>query len=134
MRITHMKTNTKRNLFTLIAIGAIALAGYAFAEPGFGGGRGGWQGQGFAVAHLTKALNLTTDEQAKVQPLIDQARPQIIAIHKDAMQKTQAVIDNTMTQIRPILTADQQKKFDALQKARQDMRNAMQEMHAAMSQ
>ena len=134
MRITHMKTNTKRNLFTLIAIGAIALAGYAFAEPGVGGRHGGWQGQGFAMAHLTKALNLTTDEQAKVQPLIDQARPQIIAIHKDAMQKTQAVIDNTMTQIRPILTADQQKKFDALQKARQDMRNAMQEMHAAMSQ
>jgi len=33
-----------------------------------------------------------------------------------------------------MLTPDQQKKFDALQKARQDMRNAMQEMQAAMSQ
>ena len=71
---------------------------------------------------------------SEVQPLIDQARPQIIAIHKDAMQKTQAVIDNTMSQIRPLLTADQQKKFDALQKARQDMRNARQEMHAAATQ
>lgn len=57
-----------------------------------------------------------------------------MAIHKDAMQKTQAVIDGTMTQIRPMLTGDQQKKFDAIQKARQDMRTAMQEMHAAMSQ
>lgn len=127
----------KRNLLTLAAIGAIAFAGYAFAQPegGFGGGRrGGWHGQGFAMAHLTKALNLTPDQQSKVQPLVDQARPQIIAIHKDAMEKTHAILDKTMSQIRPILTPDQQKKFDALQKARLDMRNAMQEMHAAMTQ
>jgi len=131
-----MKTNMKRNILTLAVVGAIALAGYAFAEPqgGFGGRHGGWHGQGFAMGHLTKALNLTSDQQSKVQPLIDQARPQIIAIHKDAMEKTQAIIDNTMTQIRPILTADQQKKFDALQKARQDMRNAMQELHSAMAE
>jgi len=131
-----MKTNMKRNILTLAVVGAIALAGYAFAEPqgGFGGRHGGWHGQGFAMGHLTKALNLTPDQQSKVQPLIDQARPQIIAIHKDAMEKTQAIIDNTMTQIRPILTADQQKKFDALQKARQDMRNAMQELHSAMAE
>ncbi len=136
-----MNTNTKRNLTTFAAIGAIALGGYAFAEPeGGGGGRhgghGGWRGHGgaFALEHLTKSLNLTPDQQAKVQPLIDQAKPQIVAIHKDAMEKTHAIMDKTMTQIRPILTPDQQKKFDALQKARQDMRNAMQEMHAAMTQ
>jgi len=127
----------KRNLFTVAA--AVAVAGYAFAQPEDGpGGRGhfhgGGHGQGFAFAHLTKALNLTPDQQSKVQPLIDQARPQIIAIHKEAMEKTHAIIDKTMTQIRPMLTPDQQKKFDALQKARQDMRNAMQEMHAAMGQ
>ena len=139
-----MKTNTKRNLMTFTAIGVIALGGFAFAQSpdagGFGGhghgGPGGWRGHGgaFAMEHLTKSLNLTPDQQAKVQPLIDQAKPQIIAIHKDAMEKTHAIMDKTMTQIRPILTADQQKKFDALQKARQDMRNAMQEMHAAMQQ
>ena len=86
------------------------------------------------MGHLTKALNLTPDQQSKVQPLLDQARPQIIAIHKDAMEKTHAIIDKTMSQIRPVLTPEQQKKFDALQKARQDMRSAMQELHAAMSQ
>src|SRR6266704_4248481 len=136
MRINQMKTNMKRNILTLAVVGAIALAGYAFAEPqgGFGGRHGGWHGQGFAMGHLTKALNLTPDQQSKVQPLIDQARPQIIAIHKDGMEKTHAIIDKTMTQIRPMLTPDQQKKFDALQKARQDMRSAMQELHAAMTE
>src|SRR2546428_11612822 len=136
MRINQMKTNMKRNLLTFTAVGALALAGYAFAEPqdGFGGRHGGWHGQGFAMEHLTKSLNLTPDQQSKVQPLIDQARPQIIAIHKDAMEKTHAVMEKTASQIRPILTADQQKKLDALQKAHQDMRNAMQELHAAMSE
>jgi len=34
----------------------------------------------------------------------------------------------------PLLTPEQQKKFDALQKARQDVRNAMQELHQAMAE
>jgi Spy/CpxP family protein refolding chaperone len=132
-----MKTNMKRNLLTFAIAGAIALGGFAWVNAqdsagGFGGHQGGWRGHQFAMQHLTKSLNLTSDQQTKVQPLLDQARPQIIAIHKDAMQKTQAIMDKTMSQIRPILTADQQAKFDALQKARQDMRNAMQELHSAM--
>jgi Spy/CpxP family protein refolding chaperone len=132
-----MKTNMKKNLLTFATAGAIALGGFALVNAqdgggGFGGQRGGWRGHQFAMQHLTKSLNLTADQQTKVQPLLDQARPQIIAIHKDAMQKTQAIIDKTMSQIRPILTGDQQAKFDALQKARQDMRTAMQELHAAM--
>jgi periplasmic protein CpxP/Spy len=134
----QMKTsNMKRNLLTLVTAGAIALGGFAVvsAQDGTGSaGHRGFRGHQFAMQHLTKSLNLTPDQQAKVQPLFDQARPQIIAIHKDAMQKTQAIIDKTMSQVRPMLTPEQQTKFDALQKARQDMRNAMQELHAAMAE
>jgi hypothetical protein len=59
--IIQMKTNTKRNLVTLAAVGAIAIGGYAFAQPqgGFGGGHGGWRGHNFGMEHLTKALDLT---------------------------------------------------------------------------
>jgi Spy/CpxP family protein refolding chaperone len=133
----QMKTsNMKRNLLTLATAGAIALGGFALvnAQDGTGPAGHGFRGHQFAMQHLTKSLNLTSDQQAKVQPLIDQAKPQIIAIHKNAMQQTQAILDKTMSQIRPMLTPEQQTKFDALQKARQDMRNAMQEMHAAMAQ
>jgi periplasmic protein CpxP/Spy len=131
----QMKTNMKRNLLTLAAAGAIALGGFALVDAQDGSGFAGHgRGHQFAMQHLTKSLNLTADQQTKVQPLLDQAKPQIIAIHKDAMQKTQAIIDKTMSQIRPLLTSDQQTKFDALQKARQDMRNAMQELHAAMAE
>lgn len=122
----------KRNLLTLIAVGAIALGGFAIAQAE--GGPGRWHGQGLSLQHLTKTLNLTSDQQAKVQPILNQAKPQIIAIHKDAMQKTQAVMATTMSQIRPLLTPEQQTKFDAVQKARQDMRAAQQELHNAMKE
>ena len=122
----------KRNLLPLAAVGAIALGGFALAQAQ--GGPGRWHGQGLSLEHLTKTLNLTSDQQAKVQPILDQARPQIIAIHKDAMQKTQAVMASTMSQIRPLLTPEQQTKFDAVQKARQDMRTAQQELHNALKE
>ena len=124
----------KRNLLTLAAAGAIALGGFALvqAEPGHRGGD--WHGHGFAFEHLTKGLDLTAEQQAKVQPIVDQAKPQIIAIHKDAMQKSQAVIDGAMSQIRPLLTPDQQKKFDDMQKARQNLRNAQKNLHDAMKE
>jgi Spy/CpxP family protein refolding chaperone len=67
---------------------------------------------------LPERLNLTADQKAKVQPLIDQARPQIQTIRQEAMQKTRAVIDNTMAQIRPLLTAEQQQKLDSMKTER----------------
>jgi len=80
---------------------------------------------------MTETLKLTPDQQAKVQPIVDQTKPQIIAIHQEAMEKTKAVMDKTMSQIRPLLNADQQKKLDALQKAHQELMNAMKELHEA---
>jgi Neuraminidase (sialidase) len=112
-----------------MAVGAIALGGFAIAQAQ--GGHGRWQGHALSLEQLTKTYTLTSDQQSKIKPLLDQARPQIIAIQKDAMQKTQTVVDSTMSQVRPLLNSTQQAKFDAVQKAKQDMRNAMQELHSA---
>jgi hypothetical protein len=116
----------KQNLLALTAAAAIALGGFgvALAKTGPAGHRVG-------LEHLTKSLNLTPDQQAKVQPILDQARPQIAAIHQDAAQKTKAVITNTVEQIRPLLTPEQQKKLDAQQKAHEDLRTARKELHEA---
>jgi Spy/CpxP family protein refolding chaperone len=126
----------KRNLLTLVAASAIALGGFvvAQAQPGAGGGGGRWHGHGFGLRHLTEKLNLTADQQTKVQPILDQAKPQIAAIHQEARQKAKGVMDSTLSQIRPLLTADQQKKLDAIQKAHQDMMNARKELHEAMEE
>jgi Spy/CpxP family protein refolding chaperone len=121
----------KRNLLTFAAVGTIALGGFAIAQ---GQGPGRWHGEGLSLEHLTKTLSLTSDQQAKVGPILNQAKPQLSTIHQDAMQKTQAVMDSTMSQIRPLLNAGQQKKFDDLQKARQDLRTAQQELHNALKE
>jgi protein CpxP len=126
----------KRNLLALTAVVAIALGGYAvaLAENRPGAGHGRWHGHAFGLEHMTKSLDLTPEQQAKVQPIVDQTRPQIVAIHEDAMQKTKAVMDNAMSQIRPLLTAEQQKKLDAQQKAHEDMRNARKALQESLKE
>jgi Spy/CpxP family protein refolding chaperone len=123
----------KRNVLTLVAAGAIALGGFMVvqAQPGPGGG-GHWHGRGFGLQRMTEKLDLTSDQQTKVQPIIDGAKPQIDAIHQEAMQKTKAVMDTKLSEIRPLLTPDQQKKLDDIQKAHQDMMNAHKELRDAM--
>ena len=107
----------ERNLLTLMAAGAIVLGCFVMvqAQPGPGGG-GPRHGKRFMLERITKDLNLTSEQQTKVQPIIDQAKPQLAAIHQEAMQKMKAVMDSTMSQIRPLLTPDQQKKLDDIQK------------------
>lgn len=118
---------------TLLAITiASALGALAVQAEGHGGHGGGKQGPwGDPLGHLTKELNLTPDQQAKVAPIVDQAKPQIIAIHQEAMQKTQAVMETSAAQIRPLLTPEQQTKFDSLRKAHGDMMKARMEMREA---
>jgi Spy/CpxP family protein refolding chaperone len=86
---------------------------------------------GNPLEHLSESLNLTAEQKTKVQPIIDQAKPQIAAIHQEAMEKMKAVMESTGAQIRPLLTPQQQEKFDAMKKAHEDMHKAMQEMHNA---
>ena len=121
----------KRNLLTLAVAGVIALGGFVVAQAQAGGGFGCPHGHGFGLQHLTEKLNLTSDQQTKVQPILDAAKPQIAAIHQEAMQKMKGVMDSTLSQVRPLLTADQQTKLDAIQKAHQDMMNAVKELHDA---
>jgi Spy/CpxP family protein refolding chaperone len=132
----------KRNVLAVIAAGAIALGGYVVvqAQPGAGtggpcaGAGGQWHGHAFGLQHLTDKLNLTADQKAKVQPILDAAKPQFAAIHQEAMQKMKTLMDGTLSQIRPLLNADQQTKFDAIQKAHQDMMNARKELHDAVQE
>ncbi len=126
----------KRKLLAITTSAALALGvlGVYAQGPEHGHGHGGMGGPGKwgnPLEHLTKELDLTADQQAKVSPIVDQAKPQIKAIHEEAMQKTHAIMENCAAQIRPLLTPTQQAKFDALQKAHQDMMNAMREMHQA---
>ena len=115
----------KRNFLTLAATALIILDGFAVVQAQ--SPRGG--GPGHAVERLTAGLNLTPDQQAKIQPIIDQAQPKIAEIHREAMQKMKAVVDDTASQIRPLLTPEQQKKLDENQNARQGRMGAYKKGH-----
>ena len=103
---------TKTKLIALTIAGALSLGTIGlYAQENVKGGPhafGHHGGGGFGIEHLTKELDLTADQQAKVQPILDAAKPQIKAIHEEAMQKIQAIMESTSAQIRPILTAPQQ--------------------------
>jgi len=94
----------KRKIIALTAVCSLALGAFAVAQAGHGRHGKGGHGMINPLRHLTEELNLTADQKAKVQPIVDQAKPQIRAIHQEAMQKATAVMDTTMAQIRPLLT------------------------------
>lgn len=137
----------KQSVFAVAAAGAIALAGIgiAVAEDGNadcpaggrwghgGSGMRGHRGHGMMFEHMTEELNLTADQQAKVKPIVDAARPQLQAIHEEAMQKSKAVMDDTMAKVRPLLTPEQQKKADDIKAAHQQMRDAQKKLRNAKS-
>jgi Spy/CpxP family protein refolding chaperone len=116
-----------------VALLVTVSIGLAQDPTGKNNGPRRWQHQrGNRLEHLTKALDLTPDQQAKVKAIFEQAKPQIQAAREEGRQKVKAIGDNVRSQIRPILTPAQQTKWDAMQKAREDMRKAREEMRAAM--
>jgi len=107
----------------------LVIAGpFAWAQMGpMGGGQGGGQmGHGpmspdQKLQMLTQQLSLTTDQQAKIKPLLESESQQMQALHQDSslsredrMSKMQQIRQGTNDQIKPILTSDQQQKFQEM--------------------
>ena len=133
----------KRKLITFTTAAALALGAavtlnaHPHGEKGERGRHGGhhkMMKMGMGVEHLTKELELTEAQKSQVQPIVDQVKPQIRQIHQEAMEKRKAVMDNAAAQIRPLLTPEQQKKFDAMRAAHEKMREAKREMREAKQQ
>ena len=122
--------NMKQTLTVIAVIAAIALGAFSFAQAQPSGGPHGGRYMN-PLEEMSSSLNLTDAQKAKVQPIVDQAKPQLQTIHQEAMTKAKAVIDASITQIRPLLTPEQQTKLDAIVKAHEDLHNAMKELHEA---
>lgn len=74
------------------------------------------------LAHLTKMLNLSTEQQAKIRPILDNETQQMQTLRQDTtmsredkMTKMRSIRENSMTQITPILTSEQQQKWQEMQ-------------------
>jgi periplasmic protein CpxP/Spy len=74
------------------------------------------------MQHLTQMLNLTSDQQAKIRPILDNEAQQMQALRadtsmarEDKMGKMRSIRETTNSQIKPILTTDQQQKWQQAQ-------------------
>ena len=71
--------------------------------------------------HLSRMLNLTDDQKAKVLPILQGESTAMQGLHQDTSlspqdrhTKMRGIHENTISQIRPVLTADQQAKLDSM--------------------
>ena len=128
-------------IFRKLALLAVcALATVAFAQQDTPPPQGGAEGQGHRrgmmstddqLKSLTEKLNLTSDQQAKVKPILEDTHSQMQKImqdesssREDKMTKMRSLHESASSKIRDILTDDQKKKFDDMQT---EMQNHMRE-------
>lgn len=110
-----------RGLALSLAVAVAPLALHAedagtFAPPPHHHHGPGGPGGPSPLQGLTRMLELTDAQKAQIQPILDQAEPQLKAIHAEAAAKAAAVLQSVQTQIKPYLTADQQQELDVMAK------------------
>jgi protein CpxP len=78
------------------------------------------------IKHLTKKLNLSSDQQAKLKPILEDQRKQMDTIHNDSslsredrFSKMQALRQSSDTEIKGVLNEDQQKNFEKMREEQQ---------------
>ena len=65
--------------------------------------------------HLRRALDLTSEQQAKVGPIVESTTAKLEAIRVETAERVRAVMEESKRAIAPELTAEQQKKLEKLE-------------------
>ncbi len=86
------------------------------------GGRGMRMDPDQQLAHLTSALNLTTDQQSQIKPLLVDRQQKMQALmqneslsQEDRRAQMRTISQGTNNSIKAILTDEQKQKFDTMQ-------------------
>jgi periplasmic protein CpxP/Spy len=145
----EMKTNVAgKNGMRMAAVllCSVALALPALAQSGTtasggqdqsqgpppGGGPGGRRGGGpeQRLEMMTKELSLTPDQVAKIKPILEDGRKQMMALRdaggaqEDRRAKMMELQKSESTQIKAVLSEDQKPKFEAMEaRQRERMRD-----------
>ncbi len=89
------------------------------------GGRGGMRmDPDHQLARLTSALNLTTDQQSQIKPLLVDRQQKMQALFQnqslsqdDRRAQSRTISQGTNNSIKALLTDEQKQKFDAMQES-----------------
>jgi Spy/CpxP family protein refolding chaperone len=120
--------------FLLLAICLLAVGAWAQQNPPAQGGgddqgrpRRGMPSVDDQVKNLTEKLSLTDDQQGKVKTILEDTRSQMMKVmqddsmsREDKMTKGRSLREAANGKIREVLTDDQKKKFDDMQKEMQE--------------
>ena len=87
---------------------------------------GGMMSSDQQLAHMTKKLKLTSDQQSQIKPILDDRQQQMMALHQDSsmsrqdkMAKMKSIHDDSNAKIEAILTDQQKPQFEAMQAKQQ---------------
>jgi Spy/CpxP family protein refolding chaperone len=73
------------------------------------------------MTHLTHRLNLTDDQQAKIQPIITKAEEQIQSIQRDDLGHISSIMKEANAGIAPLLNPAQQAELQKMEQERERM-------------
>ena len=140
-----------RKILCTIAFTGLLTLGMAFAQdqstatttaPPMHGPRHQMMNPDKQLEHLTKALNLTSDQQTQIKPILENQQQQMMQIHQDTslsrddkMAKAKSLHDDTTGKIEAVLNDQQKQKYAAMQQKMQErMQRRMQGGSAAQPQ
>jgi periplasmic protein CpxP/Spy len=116
-----------KRFFLHSALAAAVVFGGATAYAQMGGPGGGPYGQHQPMSAdqhlqmLTQQLNLTSDQQGQIKPILENESQQMESLRSDTslsqqdrMSKMREIRQNTAEQIKPILTQEQQTKWEQM--------------------
>ena len=83
------------------------------------------------VDHLSTQLNLTEEQRMKIKPIAEDVFKQMDKVRQDSSlpeperrEKMKQIHENALSQVKPILNADQQKKLDEMMSSHSHHGNA----------
>ncbi len=129
------KSLTSFTLASLLFIGASASAVLAQTDappppPPMGGmhGHGMRMDPAKQLAHLTKTLSLTPDQQAQIKPILEDRDQQAMALHSDTslsqqdkMAKMKGIHESSDAKIQGVLNDQQKQQYAAMKQKQMEM-------------
>lgn len=88
------------------------------------------------LAHMTKALNLSSDQQAQLKPVLQDRHDQLMQLHQDSslsredrMSKIKALDADSNSKVLAVLNDQQKTKYNQMVADRQEHRQEMRQNH-----
>ncbi|HVW76187.1 MAG TPA: hypothetical protein VHB45_01140 [Alloacidobacterium sp.] len=126
----------RKTLCSLALTGLLGLGMTAFAQdqsattttpPPMHGPRHQRMDPDRQLEHLTKALNLSSDQQNQIKPILQDQQQQMMQIHQDTslsrddkMAKAKSLHEDTTSKIEAVLNDQQKQKYEAMQQKMQE--------------